>query len=181
VSEGLGSGLGQKAIARDLERAAANTIAGRGSNYWDIIAGAFVGRGRSYSQLSAFREANIARYVFEAVLDEVTTETCRFFHGKVFSVDRGIQLFEQVEERPEEMKELTPWVRSGMDKDGNSVLFVKKGDRRIPIATVERSGFGVKDDIGTFRNDRSEQELMELGLGFPPLHGLCRSTCLSIP
>jgi len=179
VSEGLESGLGQKAIARDLERAAANTIAGRGSNYWDVIAGAFVGRGRSYSQLSAYREANIARYVFEAVLDEVTTETCRFFHGKVFSVDRGIQLFEQVEKNPENIKELTPWVRSGLDEEGSSVLFVKKGDQRIPIATVGRSGFGIKDDVGTFRNTRSEQELMDMHLSFPPLHGLCRS-CLSI-
>jgi SPP1 gp7 family putative phage head morphogenesis protein len=176
VSDGLESGLGRDAIARDLERAAMNTIAGQGSNYWDVVAASFIGRGRSYSQLSAYREANITRYRFEAVLDEVTTETCRFFHGKVFSVDNGIRLFEQVEQNPEALKEINPWVRSGVDKDGNTVLFAKKNGRKIPIATVEQSGFGTKDDVGTFRNSRSEQELMDLGISHPPLHGLCRSS-----
>ena len=85
-----------------------------------------------------------------------------------------------MEENPEAIKELAPWVRSGLDKDGNRMLFVKKESKKVPIAVVERSGFGSKDDIGTFRNGRSEKELMDLGLSFPPLHGMCRSSCLSL-
>lgn len=180
VSEGLEIGLGRDAIARDLERSAKGTIAGPGSNYWDIISASFVGRGRSFSQLSAYREANISRYLFEAVLDERTTETCRFFHGKIFSVDNGIRLYEEIEQNPDALKELNPWVRSGVDEDGNTVLFAKKNGQKIPIATVERSGFGEKDDVGTFNNTRSEQELMDLGISHPPLHGLCRSTTLAV-
>ncbi len=175
VSDGLESGLGRDDIASDLKKAAKRTLAGKGSPYWDVVAGAFIGRGRSFAQLSAYREARIDRYLFEAVLDEVTTDTCRFFHGKTFSVDRGIGLFEQVEQSPEDIKDLNPWVRTGKNDAGEKVLYVSKNDQRIPIATVVSTGVGTRDEIGTFRGGRSEQELMDLGLSFPPLHGLCRS------
>ncbi|RMG47970.1 MAG: head morphogenesis protein, partial [Acidobacteria bacterium] len=91
VAEGLEAGLGREDIARDLEAAARQVIAGRGSFYWEVVAGAFVSRGRSFAQLSSYAEAGIDRYVIEAVLDERTTEICRFLHGKTFSVSRGLE------------------------------------------------------------------------------------------
>ncbi|MCP4678728.1 MAG: head morphogenesis protein [Deltaproteobacteria bacterium] len=180
VSDGLESGLGRDDIARNLQKAAKKTLASKGSPYWDVVAGAFVGRGRSFAQLSAYHEARIDRYLFEAVLDEVTTDTCRFFHGKAFSVDRGIKLFEAVEENPDDIKNLNPWVRTGKNDSGEKVLYVSKNDQRIPIATVASSSVGTRDEIGSFRGGRSEQELMDLGISFPPLHGLCRSTTTSL-
>ena len=116
----------------------------------------------------------------EAVLDEATTETCRFMHGKVFSVGRGLEVFERVEADPGAIYDINPWVRLGRDEDGQSMLYVKNQDRRIPIATIERSGTGLKDDIGAFRNTRSEQELMDLGVSFPPCHGMCRSNVVPV-
>ncbi len=76
-------------------------VAGRSPAYWDVVAGSFVGRGRSFSQLSAYAEAAITSYRIVAVLDEVTTPTCRFLDGKTFSVSRGLELFDRVEANPD--------------------------------------------------------------------------------
>jgi hypothetical protein len=180
VADGLEAGLGRDDISRDLAKAAQNTIAGRGSPYWDVVAGSFISRGRSFAQLSSFSEARIERYRFEAVLDEVTTDTCRFFHGKIFSVDSGLQLFEQVEQKPENLKELNPWIRTVKNKDGKTELYVTQGGERVALATVERSGVGTRDERGVFASGLKEKELTDLGISFPPLHGLCRSSLLGI-
>ena len=70
VADGLEAGLGRQDIAQDLARAATSTLAGRGKPYWEVVAGSFIGQGRSFGNLSAFAEAGLDRYVFEAVLDE---------------------------------------------------------------------------------------------------------------
>jgi SPP1 gp7 family putative phage head morphogenesis protein len=177
VSDGLEAGLGREDIARDLETAARDIIAGRGSFYWETIAGSFVSNGRSYAQLSSYAEAGIDRYVIEAVLDERTTEICRFLHGKTFSVSTGLGTFEQVESDPDQVKELTPWVRETIDPEtGRKVLFVERGDSRVPLAEVTRSAVGTRDDRGDFSRALSERDLENLGISFPPYHGLCRSS-----
>ena len=172
VAEGLESGLVRDDIARELERAAQSTLAGKGSIYWDVVAGSFISRGRSFAQLSAYTEAGIDQYVIEAVLDEVTTEICRFLHGKTFSVSRGIALFEQVEANPDDIKTINPWVRMGKDEEDHPVLYVNRGETRTVIAQVERSGVGTLDDVGFFTRGLSERKLMDLNLGPPPYHGL---------
>jgi hypothetical protein len=43
-----------------------------------------------------------------------------------------------------------------------------------------RSGLGTSDDQGEFARGRSQRELMDLGVGFPPLRGLCRSNLLPV-
>ena len=180
VSRGLESGLGRADIARDLEAAAQATLAGKGSFYWDVLAGSFISRGRSFATLSAFKEAGIERYAIEAVLDEATTDTCRFLHGKVFSVKSGIDLFKRAEAKPDELKNIAPWVRTDRDGEGHQHLFVKRNDQRTSIATIQSSGAGIKDDRGTFSNSVDEKSLESLGVSVPPFHGLCRSTLISI-
>jgi len=180
VSDGLEAGLGRQDIARDLARAAASTIAGRGQPYWEVVAGSFIAQGRSFGQLSSLAEAGIDRYVFEAVLDEHTTETCRFLHGKTFSVSRGLQLFERVESAPDRMKDILPWVRESVDADtGRKSLYVEQAGQRTVIAEVARSAVGTRDDRGEFTRGLGERELSDLGVAFPPLHGLCRSSLVS--
>ena len=173
VSSGLESGLGRADIARDLEAAAQATLAGKGSFYWDVLAGSFISRGRSFATLSAFKEAGIERYTIEAVLDEATTDTCRFLHGKIFSVKSGLNLFERAEANPDELKNISPWVRTGRDDEGHRHLFVERDKERTSIATI-------KDDRGTFSNSADEKTLESLGVSVPPFHGLCRSTLVTI-
>lgn len=181
VAEGLEAGLGRADIAADLGRAAEAALVTRPSFYWEVIAGAFVANARSLAQVSAFAEAGIQRYVFSAVLDERTTETCRFLDGKTFSVNDALGRFDRIErlEQPEDIKAEQPWVREAIDPDtGRKVLYVDRGGVRTPLAEVVRSGLGASDDRGEFARGRSERELMDLGVSFPPLHGLCRSALL---
>jgi hypothetical protein len=180
VADGLEAGFGREDIASDLEAAAETVIAGRGSFYWEVVAGSFISQGRSFAQLSAYAEAGIERYVIEAVLDECTTEICRFLHGKSFTVSSGIGKFEQMEADPERATELAPWVREAVDPEtGRKVLYAEQGGGRVTIAEVLRSGVGSRDDRGEFGRSLSEQELVGLGIGFPPYHGLCRSLTLA--
>lgn len=177
VADGLEAGLGRDDLARDLEAAAEGIIAGRSSFYWDVIAGSFVARGRSFAQLSAYAEAGLQRYRIVAVLDEVTTPTCRFLDGKTFSVSRGLELFDRVEAAPDRIEELNPWVRELEDpRTGRRSLYVERGGDRVPVADITRSGFGARGDRGEFARGLGERELGELGIGFPPYHGLCRTT-----
>lgn len=180
VAAGLEAGLGRDDIAQDLAAAARALLLDRSPFYWDVVASAFTGRARSYGQLSSYAEAGIERYVIEAVLDERTTPVCRFLHGKSFTVKSGLDRFDEVEQAPERLKELSPWVRDAVDETtGKRLLYVKQGDARVPIAEVVRSGEGTRDDRGEFARGRSERTLTGLGIGFPPYHGLCRTTTLA--
>lgn len=181
VADGLEAGLGRDDLARDLEAAAEGIIAGRASFYWDVVAGSFVARGRSFAQLSAYAEASLERYRIVAVLDEVTTPTCRFLDGKTFSVSRGLELFDRVEAAPDRIDELNPWVREQEDpRTGRRSLYVDRGGEHIAVGDIARSGFGARDDRGEFTRGLGERELGDLGIGFPPYHGLCRTTTVGI-
>jgi hypothetical protein len=179
VADGLERGLGRADIAASLEQAAADTLTGRSRFYWETVAGAFTGRGRSYGLLSAFAEAGLERYRIEAVLDEHTTPTCRFLHGKEFTVRAGLDAFAQAEAEPERLKELSPWVREQRDSEtGRRVLYVKRGEQRVTLSEELRTGVGRRHDRGEFQSRVRDAELASMGLGFPPYHGLCRSTCV---
>ncbi|NLH81130.1 MAG: head morphogenesis protein [Phyllobacteriaceae bacterium] len=183
VADGLEAGLGREDIARDLAEAAQAVIAGRGSFYWEVVAGAFVANGRSFAQMSAFAEAGIQRYEISAVLDEHTTEICRYLDGKQFEVGDALGRFDRIEslDDPEDIKAAQPWVREALDPEtGRKVLYVESGGRNVPIAEVTRSAVGTRDDRGEFARGRSERELMDLGVSFPPYHGLCRSSALPV-
>lgn len=181
VAEGLEAGLGREDLSAALQAAAQDALAGRSAFYWDVVAGAFVGNGRSYAQLSSYAEAGIARYLIEAVLDERTTEICRYLHGKVFEVGDALRRFDALDrlDAPEDVKQAQPWVREATDAaTGHRVLYVDRGGVRTPIVEVTRSGFGARDDRGDHGRSVSNRELMDLGVSFPPYHGLCRTTTL---
>jgi len=96
VSEGVQQGLGRRQISEDLERRLGHST-GRTRAYWEVVASSFANRARSWAQLSSFEEGGIDRYVFEAVLDRATTDTCRFLHGKKFQTSAGLEKFREVE------------------------------------------------------------------------------------
>jgi hypothetical protein len=175
VASGLERGLGRVDIAGELEAAARAALIDRAPFYWEVVASAFVGQGRSFAQVSSYAEAGVQRYRIEAVLDERTTHICRFLHGKTFAVADALRKFERAErlEQPEDIKRLLPWVRERLD--GGMLMLTGAG---VAIAEVTRSGLGTHDDVGEFRPRLTDAQLGEAGLGFPPFHGLCRSTTL---
>ncbi len=183
VSAGLEEGLGRDDIAADLERAARAALVDRAPFYWEVVASAFIGQGRSFAQMSSYAEAGIERYRIEAVLDENTTHICRYLHGKTFSVGDALQRFERVEQldQPEDIKRELPWVRERLDPEtGRTRLYVHGSAGRTELAEVARSALGTRDDRGDFRSLATDGQLGEVGIGFPPYHGLCRTTTLAV-
>ena len=183
VANGLEQGLGRDELAASLERAARAALIERQPFYWEVVAGAFVSQGRSFAQMSSYAEAGITHYQIEAVLDEHTTPICQFLHGKVFSVGDALRRFDEVErlEQPENIKQLLPWVRQRTDPDsGRPQLYVNGAGGQTVIAEVTRSAAGTRDDRGEFRSFVSNAELLDLGVSFPPYHGLCRTTTLAV-
>jgi len=179
VAEGLAAGLGRDDIAANLARAARAELVERAPYYWETVASSFIGRGRSFGQLSSYAEAGIERYQVIAVLDERTTAFCRFVHLKTFSVGVGLDLFTELERaEPEAIRQRTPWVRERTSGDRH-VLYVDHASGRRDLATVLRS-VGARDDVGHFRALADDSALIDLGLTFPPFHGHCRTACIPL-
>jgi len=177
VSEGLEAGLGRDDIAASLSQAAEGLMVSRSGFYWEVVAGSFIGTGRSFSQISAYAEAGIHRYRIEAIQDEVTTEICRYLHGKTFEVRDGLDRFDAIDRlsSPQEIKSAKPWVREAVGEDGLKTLYIMRDGERTPITDVTTSALGSRDERGSFSRELSARELTDLGISFPPFHGLCRS------
>lgn len=181
VARDLELGLGRDEITANLQARLGSTVGiQRSRSYWNVIAAAYTNRARTYGQLAAYSDARITAFIFEAVLDEVTTDQCRFLHGRRFPVQAGLSRYAASEaaEEPEAVKQVMPWIQAGRDAEsGERILYTRNEDgSRNRVAVVERSGIGTSDDTGKFKNGLSDQELEALGSFMPPLHGRCRST-----
>lgn len=176
VASGIGRGLDPVAIGKHL--ADNLDTLGRPESYWNVVATAFANKGRTASSLFAYDDAGIKAYKFMAVLDEVTTDVCRFFDGQEFATSDGLAVMERLMEieDPEDVAKANPWVRVGSASDGRKVLFVDRGKGRERVAVIARSGVGAKDDRGEYTRAAGADRLVSLGIPWPPLHGRCRST-----
>jgi SPP1 gp7 family putative phage head morphogenesis protein len=181
VTSGVERGLGRDDIVAELSGAMSRDAFDRTRDYWEIVSMVFTNRARTFTQVAAFEEAGIERYRFEAVLDEATSEVCRFMHGKVFTVGKAADRFREVERArdPELIREVQPFVQVGADREGNQVLFYERGDRRRAVAQVDEPGVGERDEVGRYSRALSPGQLEAAGVTVPPLHGRCRSTIVA--
>jgi SPP1 gp7 family putative phage head morphogenesis protein len=182
VATGLAQGLGTDKIGEDLHAFFKENIP-RPPSYWRTVADAFVGRARATSQIYAYQTAKIQSFEVVAVIDEVTTDQCRYMNGKVFSVSVGLALVESMNalEDPEDVKYAAPWIRKGKDPDGGGQrLFVPHSNgSTTTIAKIERSGVGRADDAGKFSGGKDPDGLGKLGVSLPPYHGRCRTVIVA--
>jgi SPP1 gp7 family putative phage head morphogenesis protein len=179
VSRGIAQGLGRDDISRELRETFRNTAVNRSAFYWDVVASAFVGRARSLVEVSSYAEAGISHYLIVAVLDEVTTDICRFLHGKRFSVGASMAQFARIERLrdPERIKHEQPWLQVRQDRRGNRVIVVPaaRGDVRVAVVEDSAERKHAKDERGRFRSGISAAKLETLNVGPPPYHGMCRT------
>jgi len=183
VASGIERGLGRDDIAADLIVAA--KAARRPDYYWNMIATVFANRARNFTQIHAFGEAGIRAYTLLAVLDEVTTDFCRFIDGKEFPTDKAEDRIRRVQEAPdpEDILDLMPWARVGRDKDGNQYLYYRPdrtSDERKIICRIKESGVGERDKIGTYTQMMMPEALAAAGFTTPPYHGNCRTTVMPV-
>jgi hypothetical protein len=182
VSRGLDRGAGRAEIAGDLQRTMTAVNLQRSDGYWKLIAGVFANRSRTYAALTSFTEGGITAYQFESVLDEVTSQVCRFMHGRKFDVATSLGHYQEVadSEDPEAVKEITPWVSVASVKGQPDTLYVKQGGKRTILGTVKESAVGTADETGKFSTKHDDKALQAMGVSMPPLHGHCRSTVVPI-
>lgn len=181
VASGMSRGLGTDVIANKLRESLQDDVP-RPTSYWRVVADAFVGRARTTSQINAYVDAGIESYEIVAVIDEVTTDICRFMDGRVFEVAAAKKLIDSLNEitDPEDVRYANPWVRKGADPEGGMRLYVPHADgTSTTIVKIARSGVGSRDDRGEFTGGKSEAELARLGIPVPPFHGRCRSTIVA--
>lgn len=181
VGEGTKRGAGSIEIVKDLQDnlPTLNQL-GRKQFYWEVVAMSFANRARNYAGVMSYGEAGISRYLWESVLDEVTTETCRFLHGKSFSTGDELaraQVLEDNVDDPEAIKQLQPWCSVGVNSDGEkSIFFRGSAGQKRHIATVIKPGVGKSDTKGIYSTQMTDKQLGASGISMPPAHGLCRST-----
>ncbi|NIO76638.1 MAG: hypothetical protein GTN69_12330 [Armatimonadetes bacterium] len=95
AAEGIEQGLGTTEIARNIRREVGGTLKGLSNAYYNVVSNAVCMRSRTFSQLGSFRDAGIERFVFDAVLDEVTTDTC-FVAGTLIRTPDGERPIEAI-------------------------------------------------------------------------------------
>lgn len=184
VTSGLESGFGTDEISKTLRESSLSQF-GKSDHYWDLIASSYANRARTLTQIATYQQAGIAMYLWESVLDERTTESCRFLHNKRFPVSDSLDRFAAAEQTisaggdAEQVKSELPWVRTGRDSEGNLALFGGSGESRFMVARIDQSAVGSKDQIGSFSKGMSTDQLLASGISMPPLHGLCRSTVVA--
>lgn len=176
VASGLERGLGSEDIAERLNDVL-GVDAGRGLDYWNVIAMVFANRARTMTQLASFHEAGIGAFTWDSVLDEATSVQCRFLHGRKFYVKDAMKSFDSVEklDDPEEIKSVQPFMQFGT-VDGKPSLYLGTGDNRKLVAHVDENAVGRRDARGKFSKEMEDDALRAAGVHAPPIHGRCRST-----
>lgn len=185
VARGIGDGFDNRTIGKDLATLLEGQTAKRAEGYFVMAASVATARARSYGVLLSFEESLIQTTRFVAVLDEVTSQVCRFMHGRTFEVRQQLERYAQVAAapEPEDVKRLQPFMRTGKDQDGNPSVGVRDPGSGlfVPFATVQRSGLGRKDDPGAFTPRLSPERMLAFGCCTPPLHPHCRSLLVPGP
>jgi len=108
------------------------------------------------------------------IANGIIAHNCRALDGTIISVNDCSDLIERGAnvEQPEDIKTVNPFINTRRDPDnpGGKILRTANG---VKIATVHRSGYGVRDDRGQFSLHRSGQQLPQVGIGPPPYHHHC--------
>lgn len=180
VEDGLDKGLGRNAIGRNIQRTLGQQMPNWTSAYFNTVSSAVTGRSRSFSELTSYKSAGIAEWMFEAVLDRVTTDTCRLLHSRVFGVSAGLDAFAATDalDDPRDVKYTQPWTREkGFPKDhpdhGKKGIFINSREGWKQVAVIEKSAFGQNDKTGTYSKVMSPKQMADANINQPPLHGRC--------
>jgi len=176
VARGLEDGLGRDDISLAL-RATFGDM--RKPSYWDFCSNHFVARERAVSALTSYQTAKIVKYMIVAMLDEKTTDTCRFLDGKIFDVQQSIEMLGKAQaesaEDPNLIKEFNPFINTYQTERGPELRMMQPGGGSVRVASIERSGVGRVDAKGTYTNAMKDGDLQKQGVGPPPYHQFCRT------
>ncbi len=175
VRRGLEAGIRNEDIAKNIADAADMHGVRKPLNYWRLLAMSTANTARSYSHLKSMQSGGIQNYVFQAVLDERTTEICNSLHGTVFPVSVAMQNYGDLAIRSafdmNAVEKIMPHVKQRKRADGTLEMYTEPpGSGRNVLATVEPNGV---------RTIVSPTELISAGVVVPPIHHACRSSIIA--
>jgi len=100
---------------------------------------------RNFSQVELMREVQIGQVIFQAIIDNLTSEVCSSMDGRVFTIEQAVEHRQKVleVETVAELKEISPFTRN-------------------------LDGFNLSDP-------NIQDALAKAGVIIPPLHFRCRS------
>lgn len=128
------------------------TFSGSPSQYFAGLAGTVRAHGSTFGALHSMVDAGVERYVFNAVIDQRTSEICAFLNGQTFTVRSAMSLESRMlrTEDPDEFKQVAGW------------------------RTVEQA----RAIAGEGDSASREAALSASGIQIPPLHFRCRSVII---
>lgn len=173
IEDGLKKGLRIDVISKNLKAAAKLVHFKQSEHYMRIVASQAVNSGRIYSELRGLKEAGFQEYMYYAVMDERTCPICELLHELRFRIDNALDRYDKLADSdPGDVYEIKPWASLGRDPEtGKREVYVERGGERHRIATVEGRG--------EYSNVASLPTMDELGISYPPAHGLCRCTIIA--
>lgn len=137
ISEGMQQGLGAKDVGGLLKNFFEDYpgVPVRPATYWQGMAANGMNRSRNWASISAFHDVGYEAYVWNAVLDEATTQICRELNGTVFSTGSAIAQRNRLLEAttPEQAMEIAPWVSVEDIKGKTSAELTSIGVSMPPI------------------------------------------------
>lgn len=177
VKAGIRDSIGYREIGKELRDQLPGMWTKYGKHYSNVVANAGVQRARAFAEISSYVDAGIEYAELVAVLDQRTTNQCRFLDGQHIQVSNIVNILNQTLEitNPEEIKRVTPWVYDRRDpKTGTPQLVTRNG---VVLADILRSGYGKIDDKGEYAARKMGDQLaIDASIGPPPYHGFCRTT-----
>lgn len=104
-------GAGRAAVGKALKEALGH-VADRSDVYWRGLAAVTMTRSRSLGAVQSLVEAGWEEYEVLAVMDERTSDVCRRMNGRIFRVERAVELRDALlaAKTPEDVKTLAPWL-----------------------------------------------------------------------
>jgi len=178
AQEGLKQGIGSDVIAGQMIKKLPDLYKKWSFNYARTVARAGLSRARSYSEVSAYKQAGITYLEIVAMLDERTTDVCRSLDGTIVEVSEADAALaaQQSLTNPTDIKDTAPFLAAWNNphKQGNPRELWVSG-KPLHVATISRSGVGNVDDRGDFKRHLGTKDLNKAGVTVPPFHFNCRS------
>jgi len=171
--KGVEQGLPLSEITDEIVKQLPDGVHKRQKQWTSVAAHSAIGRARSFSLLSSYRDGGLREIIYRSVLDEVTTPTCVFLDGKVIEVEQAFNYHkDSLESDKGDLIEDFPWVQIKKPAKEGTLLVVTKGGEDIVLAQ-ELPGGEME-----WTDNMSMREATALGV-HPPTHPRCRSTTVS--
>lgn len=128
ISEVVSSGESRLQAGKRLQAAFGDRVK-KDHLYWEGLSNHITTRTREFAKVSGYIQAGVEFIEVRAVLDNRTTQICRYMHGRVFTVESAKEIRSKIMEAdtPEAIKKVAPWITGGKVKRMRTMKLIEEG------------------------------------------------------